>query len=586
LTEDKCSIISDFIRDNTPSQPDLRPMNVSAPITEIAPDQRLSSLSFLVCNYSQSAWADSVVANIYLSNDEIIGSDDRKLRTFTVNHALPEKSSCIVCIPDDITIPSDVSEGSYWLGVELEISDADTVNNFTSPQDALQIAIKPSESGASNRMATPARLSGPVATTPGFGRWVAISENRAIVSDPTNSDLDSDGAIFVFERECLDTIDGMLLWSSDWAWKGHYPGGGRVSLDEDLLVRKSGYQDGILTLEWERAELTPGSDPPDPFGEYPNPPLDPFDDPLNPLDPEVECEPAQWVNRPALYEPDIESFGTDIAVSGNYLVVGAFDSRYWCDDILGGEPLQCYYSETGSARVYEWIGSNWSRISDIPFETIEMSVAPRNPELPGIAPPVIDPPSLSLVPIISVATNGYDVMIGSPYDDMESSGAVHLANISSGSYGGEPDGQLYPSTMRDSFGYCIDMDGNSAIVGAPGSSDESGFVYIYTCIGTKWDRQQIRIVTPEGITNQRFGSCVAIKGDKAVVGYLTDVGPSKRRAVCVLERKGINWIPVATLLAPDDAEDLDFGQSVDISLGHVIVGAPGGEHGGAYIYHY
>ena len=87
-----------------------------------------------------------------------------------------------------------------------------------------------------------------------------------------------------------------------------------------------------------------------------------------------------------------------------------------------------------------------------------------------------------------------------------------------------------------------------------------------------------------------FGGAVALDGQIAVVGDMQDCqeGPLTG-AVRVYQKTSAGWRKTATIIAPDAAEGMFFGRSVDIDAGRMIIGADGDSTmqvmaGAVYIY--
>lgn len=135
------------------------------------------------------------------------------------------------------------------------------------------------------------------------------------------------------------------------------------------------------------------------------------------------------------------------------------------------------------------------------------------------------------------------------------------------------DGAAY-----DDFGYSVDLDGDTAIVGAPrhdAGADQTGAAYVFVRDdgGTdNWGEVQ-KLVASTAATEDQFGTVVAISGDVAVVGAHRKAG--YRGSAYVFERDagGPNaWGEVAELIAPDASVDRYFGNAVDVSGDVIVVG--------------
>ncbi|MDO8847066.1 MAG: hypothetical protein Q7W51_01580 [Coriobacteriia bacterium] len=104
------------------------------------------------------------------------------------------------------------------------------------------------------------------------------------------------------------------------------------------------------------------------------------------------------------------------------------------------------------------------------------------------------------------------------------------------------------------------------------------------------DEDIIYAQTP--VTDERFGSAVAIDGDTLVVGvpeYDTLAGPQNVGRVDVFVRSGTDWVKQTSLYASAPGDGDKFGTSVAISGDRIVVGAPfyygsHGESGAAYVF--
>lgn len=136
------------------------------------------------------------------------------------------------------------------------------------------------------------------------------------------------------------------------------------------------------------------------------------------------------------------------------------------------------------------------------------------------------------------------------------------------------------------FGSTLDMNGEVLIAGAAGfdaGATDSGIVMLYerTEDGTWAESGQLQPENPE--QGERFGSAVALHGNRAVVGA------DGAGAAYVFERNGDEWEQVAHL-SEDVGERGGFGASVALSDSMVLVGAPFAENasgespGAAFLY--
>ena len=157
----------------------------------------------------------------------------------------------------------------------------------------------------------------------------------------------------------------------------------------------------------------------------------------------------------------------------------------------------------------------------------------------------------------------------------------------------------------DEFGYSVAIDGNTAVVGAPGSTSNAGaaYVFVFTEADDAADdgvwSQAAKLTAPVPAANDKFGTSVAIDGDIIVVGApykdyydpdddANDVSNSGAAYVFTKPETDANddlltdWNSfndegkaalTAKLTADDAAADDEFGISVAVHGETVVVGA-------------
>lgn len=143
----------------------------------------------------------------------------------------------------------------------------------------------------------------------------------------------------------------------------------------------------------------------------------------------------------------------------------------------------------------------------------------------------------------------------------------------------------------DSFGFAVDICGNTAVVSAKGDDTlgtVAGSAYIFERTGTVWT-EQVEIFGSDTAAGDNFGQDVAICGDTIVVGAWLNGGGGEGAAY-VFVRSGTSWTQQAKLTASDAAFSDNFGYSVEIHQDTIIVGAINDDDinpnaGSAYIFH-
>jgi hypothetical protein len=146
----------------------------------------------------------------------------------------------------------------------------------------------------------------------------------------------------------------------------------------------------------------------------------------------------------------------------------------------------------------------------------------------------------------------------------------------------------------NNFGYDVAIRGNLAIVGEP-NDDFSGFdnlgrAHIYRLNGSTWDYEAT--LTPSLNDNDLgFGTSVDIQGNVAVVGAPgapeTDVFDTLNDRVYIFVNDG-DWTPYGSPLAGSDlgASNDAFGNSVAINGDWIVIGAPFSFTGSSVFYYF
>lgn len=122
------------------------------------------------------------------------------------------------------------------------------------------------------------------------------------------------------------------------------------------------------------------------------------------------------------------------------------------------------------------------------------------------------------------------------------------------------------------FGHSVFVDGDTALVGASyagGLGMDSGSAYVFVRGGDSWT-QQAKLLASDGMAHDMFGSSVSLEGDTALVGA---PGNPSVGAAYVFVRSGHTWTEYAKVL-PNSASPSGFGASVSQSGRTALIGAP------------
>ena len=136
----------------------------------------------------------------------------------------------------------------------------------------------------------------------------------------------------------------------------------------------------------------------------------------------------------------------------------------------------------------------------------------------------------------------------------------------------------------DGYGV-IAVSGNTLVVGAAFDVTNGvigGAVYVYVRDGHTWSLQQ-KLFASDRANFDQFGIAVDIVGDTIVVGAHGDNDEGfQTGAVYVFRRNGTTWTEEQKLKASDAAPDSAFGSSVALSEQTIAIGAPGESSGALF----
>jgi hypothetical protein len=136
-----------------------------------------------------------------------------------------------------------------------------------------------------------------------------------------------------------------------------------------------------------------------------------------------------------------------------------------------------------------------------------------------------------------------------------------------------------PDTLAgDDFGDTVSVDGDTVVVGAPcddtGAGAEAGSAYVFVRSGTVWSFQQ-QLLASDAAADDRFATNVSVSGDTILVGAPRDddLGNLTGSAY-VFVRSGTTWSEQAKLLAPDGLDEDRFGSASALDGDTALLGAP------------
>jgi hypothetical protein len=206
---------------------------------------------------------------------------------------------------------------------------------------------------------------------------------------------------------------------------------------------------------------------------------------------------TSWAQEAKVFASDADvndQFGTAIAISGDYAIVGAYNES------TGG-------SGAGAAYIFKRTGTSWAQ---------ETKVVANDPAANDNFGDV-------------VAISGDYAIVGSYLEDAGGSnaGAAYIFKRTGTSWAQEAKVVASDAAANDLFGSSLAISGDHVIIGAYGedaAGNYSGAAYIFKRTGTSW-AQQTKVVASDAAANDHFGNAVGISGNYAIIGARLE-GPS------------------------------------------------------------
>lgn len=143
---------------------------------------------------------------------------------------------------------------------------------------------------------------------------------------------------------------------------------------------------------------------------------------------------------------------------------------------------------------------------------------------------------------------------------------------------------------RGQFGYGIDADDGTLLIGRPGGSPSvngpiQGIAYVYENFGDDWS-ETARLQASDGFPGDTFGSRVALSGNFAAVSSQNAAAGGR---VYLFRRDLAGWNELGWLETGDSFSTDQFGVSLKLDGRHLIIGARiddqlGSNAGAVYVY--
>ncbi len=296
-------------------------------------------------------------------------------------------------------------------------------------------------------------------------------------------------------------------------------------------------------------------------------------------------------NDPGKFRAD--AFGENVAISGNTVVVGApqhthpglqrnAGAIYVFERVNGTWVQQAeLFSPTPSAEAFFGSEQGFGGLA-ISGDTIvagdegsfSVDVFTRVAGNWTSSAAFTVPDDFSFVPA-DVAIEGQTLVVGSTGSDAADApfaGAAYVFRLIDGVWQQQARLTAADAVSNSQFGWTVRTSGGRIAVGAifgPGATPQSGAAYVFAADEGAW-KQVAKLSADDGQDFDRFGSSVAVDGETVAVGANSH---SPTGATYVYERRHGGWQQVAALAASDGIPAGDFGTSVAVQGGTLLVGA-------------
>ncbi|MEM7202272.1 MAG: FG-GAP repeat protein [Planctomycetota bacterium] len=270
----------------------------------------------------------------------------------------------------------------------------------------------------------------------------------------------------------------------------------------------------------------------------------------------AQCSPQQLQKLLASDGAAGDKFGFSVAFDGTTAVAGSFGH---------GHAAPC----AGAAYVFARSGRLWIETTELRGSGTDVGDHFGN----------------------AVDVDGDTIVVGAREDDpvAGNSGAAYVF-VRQGSSWVEQQ-KIFPAdgASTDLFGYAVALDGDTLAVGAKGVLAETGAVYVWVRSGGVWTQQQ-KLEASDGQSRDGFGWSVALEDETLVTGAIGDDDQGDRAgAAYVFTRAGSTWIERQKLFGSDAAASQNFGKSMAMQAGTLLIGTPGASDfgqasGAAYVF--
>ena len=505
-----------------------------------------------------------------------------------------------------LTVPSGESEGNFGRAVSIS-GDTIVVGAYgddyyydTGHRGSAFVFTKPSAGWVST--STAAKLTAAAGDEGDqFGRAVAVSGDTIVITAPGDRDIRGDrvGSAYLFTRPAsgwVSTSESVKLvapdgWSVYWSRNDF---GTSVAVKGDKVVIGAPSYYGVTS------------------GAY------------------VFTKPPEGWDNPyivsKLTSPDLEQynyFGESVSMSDDAIYVGARGSSYEDSGgqvfvfpiptdrgVFTGSPVRLSDPHGGIRDAFGGVvsaggggvavgallsddnGENWGAayIFSEPTDGWSYSPGPKGHTAKLVSPDWNRGHLFGL----SISSSNDAVGVGAPnYRYVSDPGAAYVYTGPFNSLFSRDDAaKLSPpdGDAGNGFGWSVSLTSDAMAVGAPGLRSGKGAAYVYTKPEEGWvsTSDATKLTSPREETDRNFGYSVSLSAGALVVGAIRDYEAGS--AYIFVKPDGVAWnsasdVFIIELTASDVAESTNFGWSVAITDNTLVVGMPNEDGtGAAYVY--
>jgi alpha-tubulin suppressor-like RCC1 family protein len=278
----------------------------------------------------------------------------------------------------------------------------------------------------------------------------------------------------------------------------------------------------------------------------------------------VHADIAQLAYLKASNPDANDDFGRAVAIDGDTLVIGAPNE----DSTATGGPSNNGALEAGAVYVFVRNGSGWTQQA-----LLKPDVVGAGDEFGGT---VAIHGNTIVVGATNEASNSITINTGATNNSAAAAGAAYVFVRNGTTWTQQAYLKASNTGAGDEFGYSVAVSGDTAIIGAryeDGGGTDSGAAYVFIRSGTSWTQQRLLRASNDG-AGDAFGVSVDIEGDSAIVGaHQEDQLGTDAGAAYVFTRSGTTWTEQQILRATGGGAGDAFGAEVGISGNSVVIRA-------------